>query len=165
MAKMADAQVIIAIDINTDKLKAALKIGATHSINIKDGNVLDRIIQISGGKGVDYAIEAAGRKDVMELAFESVHSDGGTCIIAGNLPQGEKISIDPFQLINGKRLIGTWGGESSLERDIPFYIKKYLSRELDLSALINKEYSLVNINDAFNDLGSGVIGRPLIKNN
>jgi S-(hydroxymethyl)glutathione dehydrogenase/alcohol dehydrogenase len=40
-------------------------------------------------------------------------------VLAGNLPAGEGVSLDPFDLIKGKRSPGTWGGETQPDRDIP----------------------------------------------
>ena len=54
-------------------------------------------------------IESAGEQQAMETAFQCVRNKGGLCIITGNLPQGVKISLNPFNLISGKRIIGTWG--------------------------------------------------------
>ena len=119
-------------------------------------------MKITDGKGVDYAIESAGRRETMETAYQSVRNDGGKCIIAGNLPLGEKISIDPMELIKGKQIIGTWGGETNPDVDIPKYVNWYLEKKLNLSALIAEKYSLNNINQAFDKFNAGSIGRTLL---
>lgn len=76
---------------------------------------------LTDGRGVDYAIEAAGHRETMEAAFRSVRDSGGLCVLAGNLPHGEQISINPFDLIRGKRIVGTWGGETRPDDDLPRY--------------------------------------------
>ena len=98
----------------------------------------------------------------MEQAFKSVRDGGGLCVLAGNLPYGEKINIDPFDLIKGKRIIGSWGGETQPDRDIPFYVDQYLSGKLNLEALLTHSYRLSEINRALEDLENGKIGRALI---
>jgi S-(hydroxymethyl)glutathione dehydrogenase/alcohol dehydrogenase len=98
----------------------------------------------------------------MEKAFQSVRDNVGLCVIAGNLPQGEHISINPFDLIKGKRIIGTWGGETQPDRDIPLYVDLYLSGKLRLKELVTHTYSLQNINRAFDDLSDGKGARILI---
>jgi S-(hydroxymethyl)glutathione dehydrogenase/alcohol dehydrogenase len=155
---------IIAIDINDQKLKIAEKLGATYTINPKHIDVLDLIKDITDGVGVDYAVEAAGVKETMELAFESIRTTG-TAVIAGNLKQNEKISIDPFDLIKGKRLLGSWGGETKPEHDIPLYVEMYLSGKMNLDKMISQEYKLEKINEAFTDLENGNVIRPLINMN
>jgi len=160
-AKFKQASMIIAVDISDDKLKHSLKLGATHIINAKKQDVLAEILNITKKLGVDYAIECAGKKESMEGAFRSVR-DKGICVIAGNLPQGEQISINPFDLIKGKQIIGTWGGETRPDNDIPLYADWYLKDKLDLKVIIAQCYKLSEINEAFNDFTQGRTGRMLI---
>ena len=161
-AKIANASLIIAIDVLDHKLEQAIQLGATHIINARNQDVLSGIMDITGNRGIDYAIECAGKKESMENAFHSVRNNGGLCVIAGNLPQGEKISINPFGLIQGKRIIGTWGGETLPDKDIPMYVNLFFSERLNLKKLISYEYSLKDINDALDNLEKGGIGRTLI---
>ncbi len=161
-AKIMGATKIIAIDIFDHKLKQAVDLGATHIINARKQNVISRIMEITDNCGVDYAIEAAGRKESMEEAFRSVRDNGGLCVIAGNLPQGERISINPFDLIKGKQIIGTWGGDTKPDEDIPMYVNMYLAGKLKLDPLLTNSYKLSNINQAFADLEKGEVARSLI---
>lgn len=162
-AKMVGAAVIIAVDIREQKLIQAREIGATHIINASLQDVLSAIQTITGRQGVDFAIEAAGKQEIMEIAFKSVRDKGGLCILAGNLPAGQQISIDPFNLIKGKRIIGTWGGETDSDRDIQNYVDHFLSGRLDLSFLTSDIYRLDEINNSFDDLESGKVNRALIE--
>lgn len=162
-AKMMEAAVIIAVDIREQKLIQAKEIGATHIINASQQEVLETIQTITDGQGVDFAIEAAGQKMTMEAAFKSVKDKGGLCILAGNLPAGHQISIDSFDLIKGKRIMGTWGGETEPDREIPIYVDHFLSDRLNLSLFTSDIYRLDKINDSFNDLATGRVNRALIE--
>jgi S-(hydroxymethyl)glutathione dehydrogenase/alcohol dehydrogenase len=93
----------------------------------------------------------------------SVKDKGGLCVLAGNLPQNEKISIDPFDLIKGKRIIGTWGGETDPDRDIPKYVDLYLAGKLPLEKMLTHSYKFKEINAAFDDLEHGNVGRAFIE--
>ena len=161
-AKMMGASIIIAVDVVSHKLEQAVQFGATHIINAKKQDILSQIMEITNDRGVNYAIEAAGKKVSMEVAFQTVSDKGGLCVIAGNLPQKEQISIDPFDLIKGKRIVGTWGGETQPDRDIPKYVELYLAGKLKLDNLITQACSLDNINKAFADLEEGKECRILI---
>ena len=161
--RLCQAQTIIAIDLVDQKLERARQLGATHTICSRQEDVKESLLKITGNRGVDYAIESAGRKETMEWAFQIVRPEGGLCVLAGNLPYGEKISIDPFDLIKGKRIVGTWGGESEPDKDIPHYAEMYLAGKLSLSSLITHEYSLPEINEALAELDRGGVGRALIR--
>ena len=157
------AKTIIAVDIYDHKLEQARKIGATHTMNARTVDVRKEMLKLTNGHGVDYAIEAVGSREAMESAFSVVRSNGGLCVLAGNVSYGETISIDPFDLIKGKRLIGTWGGETIPERDVRLYIEKYLSGDLPLGQLITHERPLEDINHVISAMESGEVGRALIK--
>lgn len=162
-AKMSGAAVLIAVDVAKSKLDMAKKLGATHVIDASMTDPFAEIMKITSNKGVDFSVEASGKISAMEAAFRSVRDNGGLCVLAGNLAHGEKISIDPFDLIKGKRIVGTWGGESDPDKDIPKYVKLFLDRKLELSSLITHEYKLEEINEAFDALEKGMVGRALIE--
>jgi len=161
-ANLVHAQPIIAVDVLDGKLDLAREAGATHVINARQRDPLAAIQDLTGGRGVDYAIEAAGRRETMELAFRSVRENGGMCVLAGNLPKGERISLDPFDLIKGRRIIGTWGGGTVPDRDIPMYARLHLSGRLNLSQFITHTYRLEEVNQALDDLEAGKVGRALL---
>lgn len=158
-AELLHAKIIIVVDIFDHKLEQARQVGATHLINARQQEPLPTILEITKGRGVDYAIEAAGQHETMETAFQAVRDNGGLCVLAGNLPHGERISINPFDLIKGKRIIGTWGGETQPDKDVPMYVDLYLSERLKLKKLLNRTYNLKDINEALDNLEKGEIGR------
>jgi S-(hydroxymethyl)glutathione dehydrogenase/alcohol dehydrogenase len=154
---------VIAVDISAEKLELAHSFGATHIFNSAATDVVAEIRNLTGGVGVDYAVEASGIASVIEQAFESVRRGGGVCVFASHPENGKRISIDPYELICGKQLRGSWGGSSNPDRDIPMFAKLYREGKLPLEKLITKRYSLDAINDALNDLEHHRVGRPLIE--
>jgi len=152
---------VIAIDIKENKLKLAGELGATDLINGNDSPV-DKILELTNGKGVDYGIESAGNVKVMEAGFSALKKSGGKFILAGNVSQGSKMQIDPFDLIAGKKISGSWGGAANPAEDIPKYIQWYKDGKLPLEKLITHRFPLDKINDAFSLLESGDAGRILI---
>ncbi len=161
-AKHAGAHPIIVVDVQDAKLQTAQKMGATHTINARSCDPAAAILEITQGKGVDFVFESAGKREAMEKAFSSLKAPG-LCVLAGNLPKGEKILIDPFDLIRGKRLIGTWGGRSQIDSDVTTYAELYLNGTFDLSSLITHIVPLSEINQLLSELEAGRVGRGLIE--
>ena len=164
-ACLYECQTLIAVDIEKDKLELAIEFGATHVIDSSMENPVDRIREITEGVGVDYSIEAAGLVKTIEQAFQSVRKSGGKCVFATHPTANEKIMIDPFDLICGKQIQGSWGGDSIPEEDIPKFAQLYRDGKLPLEKLLTQRYSLDQINEALNDLEQRKVARPLIEFN
>lgn len=160
-ASLAECRKIIAVDILDWKLNLAKKLGATDTLNAKKQDIHTAIMNICAGKGVDFVVEASGTKETMEMGLGLVHNKG-TVAIAGNLAKNKKIMIAPFELIKGKRIIGTWGGETKPDIDIPLYMKRITSKGLKLERLISHEFRLKDINQALSKLEKGRMARALI---
>lgn len=160
-AEIAGAIPIIAVDVRGSRLALARQMGATHDIDAGTVDPVEEIRRICSG-GVDFAIEASGRPDVMRQALESVRSQGGTAAVVGNARYGESLVLDPRQLNQGKRLLGTWGGDNWPDRDFMRYCKLLTSGRLTLDPILSKPYQLHEINRAIDDLEAGTVARPLI---
>jgi S-(hydroxymethyl)glutathione dehydrogenase / alcohol dehydrogenase len=156
------ASPLIAIDVVKEKLDLAISLGATHVIDATAQHVPSSIAAITGQDGADVVIEAAGQVAAMENAFQSTRTGGGLCIVAGNLEPGTHISIDPFQLIKGRNIVGSWGGESEIEKDIPEFARMMDKGKYDLRKLVTHTYPLTELNTAMNDLEAGRVGRALL---
>jgi len=166
-AVVAGCGPIIAIDLQPRKLDLALKIGATHVIAAGDHPVLDRLREIVRG-GVDYSIEATGRPAVMRQALQAVRPRGGTAVVIGNARSGERLEIDPQEFNQGKRLLGTWGGDSKPDEHYPRFVNLMQEGRLNLTPLIEgaaspRRYRLSDINEALADLEGGTTVRPIIE--
>jgi S-(hydroxymethyl)glutathione dehydrogenase/alcohol dehydrogenase len=152
---------IIAVDVNPQRLEIARQVGATHTIDASTIDPVEEIREMVSG-GVDFVIEASGRPEVMQQALAVVRDRGGTAVVIGNARFGERLEIDPRELNHGKRLLGTWGGDSQPDRDFPRYQDLLISGELDLQPLLSQPYPLSDINTALDDLESRKVARPLI---
>ena len=109
--KLAGAAMIIAVDLNDERLERAREFGATHTINpSKEGDAVAAVKQLTGG-GADYTFEATGNTKVMTQALESAIYGGGVCCLIGVAKTGETMEVTPRLLIAGRKLIGTaFGG-------------------------------------------------------
>lgn len=154
---------LIAIDVEENKLELAHKLGAHITINSLKENIAEKILSLTGGKGVDYCVEAAGHVSTIELGFSLIKRNGGELIFASHPKAGDVIKIDPFELISGKSIRGSWGGASKPDRDIEIMGHMYERGVLKLEELISHTYALDDINVALNDLDQRKIVRALIE--
>jgi L-iditol 2-dehydrogenase len=74
---------IFVTDLDGTRLKLALDVGATAALS-PDADVVEQIMQLTEGAGVDVAIEAVGRNETVKAAIESVRK-GGTVVLVGNI--------------------------------------------------------------------------------
>lgn len=161
-ASISGCHPIIAVDVREEKLALAHQLGASHALSVTAGDPVQALLAICPG-GVDFAIEATGRPNVMRQALASVRAQGGTAVVIGNAPFGEKLDIDPRELNMGKRLFGTWGGDNEPDRDYPRYCNLIMAGKLDVEPLLSRDYSLAEVNQALDDLERGDATRPIIQ--
>jgi Zn-dependent alcohol dehydrogenase len=93
----------------------------------------------------------------MESGFDALRI-GATLVLAGNLPKGQKIEIDPFKFIEGCRVRGVVGGDCSHED-----ILEFASRKDIWKPLISRNYSFEQLDVAIKDLAAGTIIKPIIE--
>ncbi len=152
---------LIVADNSVEKRVIAREIGAKAVLDSTSYDFIEQVRKISGG-GVDIAYECAGSTESIETAFECLKARGGRLIFASHPSSGKKIILDPFDLINGKSIQGSWGGNSKPDRDIPKFTKILKNQLKDLHKILGKKYSLEEINIALEDLSKGVMCKPLI---
>ncbi len=156
---------VVAFDVSDEKLRLAREIGATDVVNSAHVDPVSEGLRLTENRGFDYAVESAGMASTIEQAFALVRRGGGRCVFASHPEAGAKIQIDPFELICGKQIEGSWGGQSNPDVDIPRFADEYRRGRLPLEKLISKRYRLDQINEAIEDLEHKRVGRPLIEIN
>ena len=145
-------------DISAQKLEIAKGLGVNNTYNLSVPADQESI----STKKFDSIYEASGTIEGIELSF-SMLKDTGTLIFASHPETGQKISLDPHELIKGKTIRGSWGGASNPENLIQKFSEIRQSRGLDLNVFVGKFYALGEINQALTDLKSGKVVRPIIK--
>jgi S-(hydroxymethyl)glutathione dehydrogenase/alcohol dehydrogenase len=153
---------IYAVDQNKKNLTTAKRFGCKKIYNfniLKDENKFN--IEINKEK-IKFNIELSGSKEMMQHAYKNLSKDG-TFVLAGNTKVGQKIKINPYDLIFGKKIHGFSGNDVSLEGNINIYSK--IIKKIGFSKIrrLYKTYSFKNINIAINDFNKRKVLRPLIK--
>ena len=161
-ARIAGALRIIAIDTVETKLGMARDLGATDVIDASGGGVVEKVLSLTGSRGVDYAFEAIGTKETAEQAFEMLDA-GATAYVIGMIPEGTKIEIDADTFLRRERRIqGSTMGSNHFRTDMPRYIQFYLDGRLKLDEMVTQRLKLEQINQGFEDMKQGHVARSVI---
>jgi S-(hydroxymethyl)glutathione dehydrogenase / alcohol dehydrogenase len=159
-ARIAGAKNVIAVDQSDGALSLARSLGATHTINSSREEPGPSILNVNNG-GVDWAIEAVGRQETMDLAI-SVLNRGGQAVLAGVARAETTVSFKPFVLVRQENaILGSFYGSAKPFTDFPRFANFYKEGVLDLDSMVT-ERKLEDINEILNALESGANGRNVI---
>lgn len=161
-AVASGAEKVIAIDLADDKLGLARQLGATHTFNAREPDVVEQVKAATGG-GVDFAFEMAGAVRAMETAFK-ITKRGGTTITAGLPPPTAALALPLVQMVAEERSVkGSYIGTCVPTRDIPRYVGLYRAGKLPVDRLMSGKLRLEQINEGFDRLHEGKAVRQVIE--
>ncbi|MFC6768282.1 zinc-binding dehydrogenase [Natrinema soli] len=162
-ARLRSAREVIAVDIVQEKLKIASEVGATHTINSSEEDVVDRVREFTDG-GVDYAFEVVGNPHVTEQAIECL-TPTGQAVLVGVPPLGKRdISLDLYDMVvSEKGVVGSFNGSYSLPLAIPKLADLAVKEDLQLEPLITDRKPLTQLNEAMHKLETGAGVRQIIE--
>jgi alcohol dehydrogenase len=146
---------IIMIDLDDNRLEVAKRFGATTIVNSADGNAVETIMNMTGKRGVDTAIEAVGIPATFELC-EKIIAPGGT--IANIGVHGVKVDLHLESLWDRNISITTRLVDTVT---IPMLFKTVRSRKIDPKLLITHRFKLDDILDAYETFGSAAKTKAL----
>jgi S-(hydroxymethyl)glutathione dehydrogenase/alcohol dehydrogenase len=145
-AKLAGADPVIGIDLHDHKLALAGRYGLTHQINSRRENAVARVREILGGPA-DVTIDGTGNPEVIETAYDLAKVRGGRCVLFGVMRHDLRVSIHTLPLHFGRRFVGSEGGQSRPEIDIPRLLALHAAGALDVSGFVTHRVPLSGIND------------------
>src|SRR6266581_4268654 len=146
--RLSGAERIVCVDPAAQRLELARAQGATDTLT-GGPEVVDRILELTGGFGADYTFEATGLVGVMRQAVESARMGWGLCTIAGVAGKGETLDIVPRYLITGRRVCGSSFGGVKGRDQVPQLVQRYLDGDIDVDAFISHRISLDEVNRGF----------------
>lgn len=88
VARWAHARRVIAIDVVATKLDACIKAGADATINASAGRVVEQLLELTQGRGIDVAIDFVSSTSTLETAFEALGKGGRLVTLAGSSGAG-----------------------------------------------------------------------------
>ncbi len=127
---------IIAIDTDQSKLEIAENLGADHAFNPVTDNVIERVFHLTSGRGADLSFEAAGVRESVLTAIESVRK-GGTVTLIGNLSP----SVDlPLQSVVTRQI--RLQGSCAICGEYPAVLDMIGRKEINTDILLSAEAPL-----------------------
>jgi S-(hydroxymethyl)glutathione dehydrogenase/alcohol dehydrogenase len=160
-ARLAGAGTIIAVDLDPAKLVLAVRMGATHSVNVSTDDAVAAGKQQTGGRGVDVVIESAGSGSAFRVTTEAVRP-GGQVIWLGKIDVNKDVAFRWGSLMQEKRIRRVSYGNARPRRDFPLLARAYLDGSLMLDELISRRITLDEINGGFDALKRGETIRSVI---
>jgi alcohol dehydrogenase len=160
-AKLRQPRSLIAVDLNSDKLGLALRLGATQAIAADDPECAAKIRDATGG-GVEFAFEMAGAVQALQLAY-AITRRGGTTVTAGLAKPQATFSVPQLSIVAEERTIkGSYLGGGQPRRDIVKYVEWFQAGKLPVERLLSERIELDGLNAAFDRLASGVSVRQVV---
>ena len=161
-ARLAGAHTIIGVDLDDRKLAWAKEFGATHTINASSSDPVEEIRKLTGGNGVNVAIEAVGNPLTYEQAFYA-RDHAGTVVLVGVPSPDMKIELPLIEVFGrGGSLKSSWYGDCLPSRDFPMLIDLYLQGRLDLDRFVSETIGIGDVEEAFHKMERGEVLRSVV---
>ena len=161
-ASLAGARQVIAVDVDARKLEWAQEFGATDTVNSSEGDPVEAIRGLTGGFGVDVAIEAVGRPEVFLQAF-AARDLAGTLVQVGVPSPTMTLELPMIDFFGrGGALKPSWYGDCLPTRDFPLLIDLYLSGRFPLDRFVTETVALDQVEEAFAKMQKGEVLRSVV---
>ena len=145
LALKSGASMVIQTDMEDSRLSLAKDLGADHTINVTKADPVESIKELTGGYGVDVAIEAVGKPEAITQAMRATRR-GGRLVIFGVSPEDAVWKVRPFELYDKELTIKTsYRSPYTFQRAV----KIAASGRVRLKPLISHIFKLDDIHRAF----------------
>ncbi len=160
-AALLGAHPVIAVDLDRAKLDQARRVGATHLVDAREGDVVDQVLDLSGG-GAAWVIDAVGQPATMQQGLECLRP-AGTLVALGLNSADAAMTVPINDLVQRqKRIVGALYGSSNPRIDLPRIFALYQAGRLPLDALLGGRRPLSEVNEAYAELRGGSVGRTVL---
>ena len=161
-AVVAGAAPIVAVDLDEEKLDAALALGATDAVRWTGAEETAERVRAASDGGVDYAFEATGRTEAGLGAFLCTRPHGAAVLIG--IPGADAVLALPAPQIPRleRRVLGSIYGSARPDRDFPALLDLYRRGRLPLDRLISARLPLEAVEQAFDGLRTATALRTVL---
>lgn len=150
MAVLRACAPVIIIGNNKKRLQIAKEMGADYTIDIDEvDDPVAEVLNLTDGRGVDYAIEAVGTTKTYEQAFAMLRK-GGTLSSFGITGEQDIMQVRPFEFVLGeKKITGSCAG---IGDDWPDAITLLANGRIDPKPLFSMRVPLEDLEWALHEL-------------
>jgi S-(hydroxymethyl)glutathione dehydrogenase/alcohol dehydrogenase len=146
-ARIAGASTIIAVDPELSRRTLSAELGATDALDPSDADPVLAVMELTGGRGADYAFEAVGHPRLMAQAFDMTRAEG-TVTLVGMAKANDMLSLSATSAVfSGKTIKGSTMGGAQILRDFPRIIKLVETKQLNLGSMVSQTIGLAEVND------------------
>jgi S-(hydroxymethyl)mycothiol dehydrogenase len=161
-AVLAGATTVIAVDLDDRKLALARELGATHTVNSREVDVVEAVRELTGGFGADAVIDAVGRAETYEQAFYA-RDLAGTVVLVGVPTPDLTIELPLIEVFGrGGALKSSWYGDCLPSRDFPMLVDLYQQGRFPLDLFVSETIGLGDVEDAFAKMHRGEVLRSVV---
>ena len=162
-ARLAGATTIIGVDLEDRKLAWARQLGATHTVNGSEQDVVEAVRELTGGHGADVVIDAVGLPETYRQAFYA-RDLAGTLVLVGVPTPEMRIELPLLDVFGrGGALKSSWYGDCLPGRDFPMLVELHRQGRLDLAAFVSERIGLADIEAAFEKMHRGEVLRSVVE--
>ncbi len=160
-ARMSGAGTIIAVDPQSSRRAAAAAAGASVLCDPGAEDPVALAKSLTGGRGADVVIEAAGAIAAFRTSVEAVRP-GGQVVWLGKTGVNEEVAFRWGALMQEKRIVRSSYGGAKPRKDFPAIAWAYLDGRLELDSLVTARIALEEINEGFAALKAGEAIRSVV---
>lgn len=146
---------LIMVDLDDNRLEVARKFGATQAVSSRDGKTVEKVQALTGGRGVDVAIEAVGIPATFDVCQDIVAAGGHLANVGVH---GKPVSLKMDKLWTHNVTITTGLVDTYTT---PMLLKTVTSRRLEPSKLITHDFVLGDMLKAYDVFGNAARERAL----
>ena len=137
LAKQAGATVITS-DLYPERLRMGSSFGLDLTIDASRANVVERVRELTKGRGADAVILAVGGNSLIRTAMDAARP-GGRVLLFAQTQHGEAV-IDPAAVcVDEKALVGSYSASVDLQEESVRFV---MNREMDLERLVSHRFPL-----------------------
>ncbi|MFI1032860.1 zinc-binding dehydrogenase [Streptomyces sp. NPDC020951] len=147
-ATLAGAERIIAVEPDEHRRSLATAVGATHVVGPGAGDPVAQVKDLTGGRGVDYALEAGGTVEGTVQAYEMTRGAGVLVTTSMARPE-DRVTFGALDIgVSAKEIRSSQSGGGRIKRDVPRYARLLERGVISTEHIITQVFKLDEVNAA-----------------